>query len=1351
MRLPPARLARPARRFVCLAGLLGVAIFACIDNPDPLGPDRPAGPVALKFSARYVGVADPEDPPINHIRIRAVEEGSARELRLISQDLDPAATEWQQEIKFDLPGGRGIAILVSVELLHKDPALGESGEWSALSNQIRMFPGDVKEIELIFYRGPLANLTITRLRINRPIPIITEGDTLPLSATVEGASGRPRLFWRSLDTATATVSRNTGAVTAKLPGSARVVVAAGPRADTAVVQVRQKIVRIAVSPDTGRASSLGQEVTFTARAFDPRGAEVGDVAFTWAAPDSAVAASTGGGRFVARGNGRAQVQATVDREPGVVGRSLLLVEQRLARIEVSPATHTFTALGQTQQMTATARDALGSAIPGKSFAWSSSDPGVVDVSTAGLATAAAQGTATIQASSEGLTGAASLAVEQRPASLAVAPAALSFSSLGATSQLTATVRDANGHVAPGAAVSWSSANPAIATVSATGLVTAVANGATAVTASSGSASASASITVAQAASRLEKASGDSQSATVGTTLGAEPTVRVTDTNGYAVAGVSVSWAVASGGGSVASATSQTDASGLASTGWVLGTAAGAQTLTASVQGVGSVTFSATALAGAAATVEKVAGDGQTAIVATAVAVAPKVRVLDSNGNPVTGATVTFAVASGGGSVTGATQATGNDGTAAVGSWTLGTTVGTNTLIASASGASSVTFSATGTPGAASAATSTVGVNPSTIGADGTSTATITVQLKDAYGNNLTSSGGTVTVASTLGTVSAVTDNGNGSYTATLTAGTTGGTARVTAGLDGANLASEATVTFTPATTTRLVVSGPGSVSAGWSATVTITAADPGGNAVTSYAGTKSITFSGASSAGSYTPAAETSTGTPVSFGNPTSLVFTNGVATTRLWLYKAETAVIAATDGTLSATGSDRLTITVLPANLASFSLTLNASQTNGVSFTGTNTLTALDGYGNTVTTFDAAVEIVTITTSLSGTVSGLGSAGNAVLNRSSDFSSGVADLTGKLTYTGNVGTGTFTATTANGQFGASGNVTVQAGAANRVTLSGPASVTAGSVSSALTLTAKDVSHNVSTVSQTTVFNLSTSSTGSAAFYSDAGGTVAITQVTIAAGSSSATFYYKDLLAGSATLTASLASGMSIGNASYQLTVNPGSATQVTLRGPTSVTAGSVTTALTITAKDASGNPGAVTSATTFNLSSNSTGTTTFYSDGAGTTAISQATMAAGDSTATLYYKDLKAGTPTVTVTRVSGMSVGSATVQFTVSAGSFTKLQILLPGETAAAGTSTGKTGSPSSIIAGTAMTATVNAVDANWNLVNTVTDVVAITSSDGAATLPASANLVAGTKNFSVTLQTAGSQSVTASDVTD
>ena len=97
------------------------------------------------------------------------------------------------------------------------------------------------------------------------------------------------------------------------------------------------------------------------------------------------------------------------------------------------------------------------------------------------------------------------------------------------------------------------------------------------------------------------------------------------------------------------------------------------------------------------------------------------------------------------------------------------------------------------------------------------------------------------------------------------------------------------------------------------------------------------------------------------------------------------------------------------------------------------------------------------------------------------------------------------------------------------------------------------------------------------------------------------------------------------------------------------------------------------------------------------------------------------------------------------------TKLQVLLPGETAAPGTSTGKTGTPTAQTVGVPLDITVNAVDANWNLVNYVTDSVSITSSDTQAFLPADAPLVKGTGTFNITLNSAGTATITAADGTD
>jgi hypothetical protein len=80
-----------------------------------------------------------------------------------------------------------------------------------------------------------------------------------------------------------------------------------------------------------------------------------------------------------------------------------------------------------------------------------------------------------------------------------------------------------------------------------------------------------------------------------------------------------------------------------------------------------------------------AGNAQTAPVSTVLPVAPAVLVSDASGNPLSGVAVTFAVASGGGSVTDANQTTDAAGLATVCSWTVGASAGPNTLTATAAG------------------------------------------------------------------------------------------------------------------------------------------------------------------------------------------------------------------------------------------------------------------------------------------------------------------------------------------------------------------------------------------------------------------------------------------------------------------------------------------------------------------------------------------------------------------------------------------------------------------------------------------------------------------------------------------
>jgi hypothetical protein len=114
-----------------------------------------------------------------------------------------------------------------------------------------------------------------------------------------------------------------------------------------------------------------------------------------------------------------------------------------------------------------------------------------------------------------------------------------------------------------------------------------------------------------------------------------------------------------------------------------------------------------------------------------------------------------------------------------------------------------------------------------------------------------------------------------------------------------------------------------------------------------------------------------------------------------------------------------------------------------------------------------------------------------------------------------------------------------------------------------------------------------------------------------------------------------------------------------------------------------------------------------------------------------------------VVATAASGVPVALA--------GPYTRLQVLLPGETAAPGSSTGKTGSAQAQTSGVPFTITVRACDDTWTTVPTVTNVVAILSSDASASLPAPAQLVNGQGTYLVTFNAGGTFTLFAHDETD
>ena len=251
------------------------------------------------------------------------------------------------------------------------------------------------------------------------------------------------------------------------------------------------------------------------------------------------------------------------------------------------------------------------------------------------------------------------------------------------------------------------------------------------------------------------------------------------------------------------------------------------------------------------------------------------------------------------------------------------------------------------------------------------------------------------------------------------------------------------------------------------------------------------------------------------------------------------------------------------------------------------------------------------------------------------------------------------------------------------------------------------------------------------------------------------TFSVTARTAGSATVGASdVTNGAITSNVSPSTTVNHGAFVKLQLLMPGEVASpGSVTGKTGSPAAQGAGSPFNVTVNAvdaSWNLDNAATDIVHIASSDVNATLPANAALASGTQTFSATLNTV--GSATVTASDVTnGVIASNVSPSVTVSAGSMVKLQLLMPGEVAAPGTPTGKTGAPTVQTAGTPFTVTVNGVDANWNVVGTATDVIHIATSDVNATLPANAALAAGTRTFSVTFATAGSATVTASDVTN
>ncbi|OFZ55499.1 MAG: hypothetical protein A2428_11345 [Bdellovibrionales bacterium RIFOXYC1_FULL_54_43] len=237
----------------------------------------------------------------------------------------------------------------------------------------------------------------------------------------------------------------------------------------------------------------------------------------------------------------------------------------------------------------------------------------------------------------------------------------------------------------------------------------------------------------------------------------------------------------------------------------------------------------------------VAGDQQTAVVGDAVAIAPKIQLLSKKNKPIPGALIQFTVAGGGGSVSPAATLTDDEGFANT-SWTLGTLAGVNALVATSARALAgspayIAFTATGVAGAVSLAESTVAISSASIVSG--ETATVTITLKDSFGNQILDGNqaanlsltmlATGTSSGNFGVISAVAGS-PGVYQSTFTASSVGTVNTFRTAFAGIGNLPDTSVTVTAGSPARLVLSGANSASAGvCSAAITVATQDSNGN------------------------------------------------------------------------------------------------------------------------------------------------------------------------------------------------------------------------------------------------------------------------------------------------------------------------------------------------------------------------------------------------------------------------------------------------------------------------------------------------------------------------------------------
>ncbi|MFL5581392.1 MAG: Ig-like domain-containing protein, partial [Gemmatimonadaceae bacterium] len=325
----------------------------------------------------------------------------------------------------------------------------------------------------------VARVPVATVRIAPDSITLRLGQGTTFSADVLDAQGRllsgRTLAWVSRAPAVASVVGTTGATTAAAVGVTYVVATSEGRSDS--VKVRVTLVpatALAVSPRADTVT-LGDSVRLAAAARDSAGNALTGRPVRWSSANAAIASvDSVTGMVRSAGLGAVYVRARVE---GVSDSALVTVlPVPVASVDVTPATLVLR-LGQVRALAAAALDAQGRPLTGRAASWVSRTPAIASVDVAsGVVTAASIGAAWVVATVEGHADSAQVTVTEVPvAAVSVAPEAASVFVTDST-RLTVSALDSAGNPLVGRAVTWTSANPAIAAVSATGMVRALAVG-----------------------------------------------------------------------------------------------------------------------------------------------------------------------------------------------------------------------------------------------------------------------------------------------------------------------------------------------------------------------------------------------------------------------------------------------------------------------------------------------------------------------------------------------------------------------------------------------------------------------------------------------------------------------------------------------------------------------------------------------------------------------------------------------------------------------------------------------------------------------------------------------------------